>query len=260
MNILLNFFAFIGRFVTNILASVGEFGFFLLVVLKNFSTPFYFKNIVKNFLEIGFFSLPVVFLTALFSGMVLALQSYIGFAKFSAESVIANVVVVSLTRELAPVLCALMVAGRIASSIAAEIGTMRVSEQVDALYTMKINSIKYLIVPRIIAALVALPILVLFSDIIGVMGGFLVAFFKLGFNPYIYIQNTYDFVNFMDVISGIVKAAVFGFIIAFMGCYFGYHTNKGAEGVGKATTNSVVLSSILIFIFDYIITLFFFKV
>jgi phospholipid/cholesterol/gamma-HCH transport system permease protein len=100
----------------------------------------------------------------------------------------------------------------------------------------------------------------LFSDIIGVMGGFLVAFFKLGFNPYIYIQNTYDFVNFMDVISGIVKAAVFGFIIAFMGCYFGYHTNKGAEGVGKATTNSVVLSSILIFIFDYIITLFFFKV
>jgi len=211
-------------------------------------------------IDIGYYSLPVVGLTAIFSGMVLALQSYTGFARFNAESAIANVVVLSMTRELGPVLAGLMVAGRIGASMAAEIGTMRVTEQIDALTTLSTNPFKYLIAPRLIAGLLMLPLLVLVADIIGVFGGYLVGVFKLGFNPNVYISNTIDFLEPMDVISGLVKAAVFGFIIALMGCYNGYYSRGGAQGVGSATTNAVVSASILILTFNYIITELFFSV
>jgi phospholipid/cholesterol/gamma-HCH transport system permease protein len=166
--------------------------------------------------------------------------------------------VVSLTRELGPVLAGLMVAGRIGASMAAEIGTMRVTEQLDALTTLSTNPFKYLVVPRIIAGLLMLPALVLIADIIGVFGGFIVSVYKLGFNPAAYITNTYDFMEPLDVISGLVKASVFGFIIALMGCYSGYYSKGGAQGVGAATTNAVVSSSILILTFNYIITELFF--
>ncbi|MDH5749732.1 MAG: ABC transporter permease, partial [Rhodospirillales bacterium] len=183
---------------------------------------------------------------------------YTGFARFSAEGAIANVVVLSITRELGPVLAGLMVAGRVGAAMAAEIGTMRVTEQVDALTTLSTNPMKYLVAPRLIAGVTMMPILVFIADIIGVFGGYLVAVYKLGFNPSNYLQNTYDFMETGDVVSGLIKAAVFGFIITLMGCYHGYHSRGGAQGVGAATTNAVVSASILILCFDYILTEIFF--
>jgi phospholipid/cholesterol/gamma-HCH transport system permease protein len=200
----------------------------------------------------------VVGLTAIFAGMVMALQTYTGTSRFSAESAVANIVVLALTRELGPVLAGLMVAGRIGASLAAEIGTMRVTEQIDALTTLSTNPMKYLVAPRLIAGVVMFPILVLIADIIGVFGGYVVAVYKLGFNASIYIQNTYNFVQAEDVISGLVKAAVFGVIVTLMGCYHGYHSKGGAQGVGTATTNAVVSACILILAFDYILTEMFF--
>src|SRR3546814_99265 len=190
-------------------------------------------------IAIGYYSLPVVGLTAIFAGMVLALQSFTGFARFSAEAAIPNVVVISITRELGPVLAGLMVAGRIGAAMAAEIGTMRVTEQVDALTTLSTNPMKYLVAPRLIAGVTMLPLLVLVADIIGVFGGYVVSIYKLGFNPGTYIRNTLDFVEPLDVVSGLVKAAVFGFLIALMGCYHGYQSRGGDQGVGAATTNAV---------------------
>jgi phospholipid/cholesterol/gamma-HCH transport system permease protein len=191
--------------------------------------------------------------------MVLALQSYTGFSRFSAESAIPNVVVLSITRELAPVLAGLMVAGRAGAAIAAEIGTMRVTEQIDALKTLSTNPFSYLVTPRVIAGVLSLPFLVLIGDIIGVFGGYLICVNLLNFNPSVYLQNTYNFVEFIDIFSGLVKAAVFGFIITFIGCYFGFNTKGGAQGVGQSTTYSVVSSSILILLMNYIITSLFFK-
>ena len=204
--------------------------------------------------DIGYYSLPVVGLTAIFAGMVLALQSYTGFARFSAEGAIANVVVLSITRELGPVLAGLMVAGRIGASLAAEIGTMRVTEQIDALTTLSTNPMKYLVAPRLIAGVLMFPVLVLIADVIGVFGGYLVAVYKLDFNATNYLKSTYEFLRAEDVNSGLIKAAVFGFIVTLMGCYHGYNSKGGAQGVGTATTNAVVSASILILCLDYVLT------
>ena len=221
--------------------------------------PFYFRNLGRQLIEIGYYSLPVVGLTAIFTGMVLALQSYTGFSRFSAEGAVANVVVVSITRELGPVLAGLMVAGRIGAAMAAEIGTMRVTEQIDALSTLSTNPMKFMVAPRLIAGVTMLPLLVVIADIIGVFGGYLVAVYKLGFNPANYLQNTFDALQTEDVVSGLVKAAVFGLIVTLMGCYHGYTSRGGAQGVGAATTNAVVSSAILILCFDYILTELFFS-
>ena len=221
--------------------------------------PIYYRLIGTQMLEIGYFSLPVVGLTAIFTGMVLALQSHTGFARFSAEGAVATVVVISMTRELGPVLAGLMVAGRIGAAMAAEIGTMRVTEQIDALTTLATNPMKYLVAPRLIAGLCMLPLLVVVADIIGVFGGFLVAVYKLGFNPANYLSKSWEYLQFMDVVSGLVKAGVFGFFVSLMGCYHGYHSRGGAEGVGTATTNAVVSASILILISNYLITGMFFS-
>jgi phospholipid/cholesterol/gamma-HCH transport system permease protein len=221
--------------------------------------PFFGRLFLRALLEIGYFSLPVVALTAIFTGMVLALQSYLGFARFSAQSATANVVVLSITRELGPVLAGLMVAGRIGAAMAAEIGTMRVTDQIDALTTLSTNPMKYLVAPRLLAGTIALPLLVVVADVIGVMGGFIVSTIKLGFNPGAYLHDTFTFMQAMDVASGLVKAAVFGFLIALMGCYHGYRSRGGAEGVGSATTAAVVMASILILAFDYFLTELFFS-
>ncbi len=253
--------ALIGRVVIRFLEHLGRLTLFTLTAVSHcVRPPLYPRLIGRQMIDIGYYSLPVVGLTAIFSGMVLALQSYTGFSRFNAESAIANVVVLSMTRELGPVLAGLMVAGRIGASMAAEIGTMRVTEQIDALTTLSTNPFKYLIAPRLIAGLLMLPLLVLVADIIGVFGGYLVGVFKLGFNPNVYISNTVDFLEPIDVISGLVKAAVFGFIIALMGCYNGFQSRGGAQGVGSATTNAVVSASILILTFNYIITELFFSV
>jgi phospholipid/cholesterol/gamma-HCH transport system permease protein len=221
--------------------------------------PFYLRMIGRQLVDVGYYSLPVVGLTAIFTGMVLVLQSYTGFTRFSAESAIPNVVVISLTRELGPVLAGLMVAGRVGAAMAAEIGTMRVTEQIDALSTLSTNPLKYLVVPRLVAGLISLPLLVAVADVIGVFGGYVIAVYKLGFNSAAYIKRTVDFVTTLDVTSGLVKAAVFGFIVALMGCYHGYHSRGGAQGVGAATTNAVVSASILILVFNYFLTEAFFS-
>jgi phospholipid/cholesterol/gamma-HCH transport system permease protein len=255
----MNPLATVGRFFIAFLQQLGELTIFAARALSHcVSPPFYFRHIGRQMLDIGYFSLPVVGLTALFTGMVLALQSYTGFARFSAEGAVATVVVLSITRELGPVIAGLMVAGRIGASIAAEIGTMRVTEQIDALYTLSTNPMKYLVAPRIIAGVVTLPILVVVADIIGVFGGYVVGVYKLDFNAAVYLKQTFDFLEFMDVFSGLVKAAVFGFIITLMGCYHGYRSEGGAQGVGRATTNAVVSASILILVFNYAITEIFF--
>jgi phospholipid/cholesterol/gamma-HCH transport system permease protein len=220
--------------------------------------PFYPRLLVRAMIQIGYFSLPVVGLTAVFTGMVLALQSYSGFSRFAAEGAVATVVVLSVTRELAPVLAGLMVAGRIGASMAAEIGTMRVTEQIDALTTLSTNPFKYLVAPRLLAGLLMVPCLVLVADIIGVFGGYIVGVYKLGFNPSSYIARTWEYLEPLDVISGLTKAAVFGFVISLMGCYHGYYSKGGAQGVGTATTNSVVSAAIMILIFNYVITALYF--
>ncbi len=255
----MNFLQPIGRVFIGFLGSIGRLTVFTGIALSHVvRPPWYPRIILRQMIEIGYFSLPVVGLTAVFTGMVLALQSFTGFARFNAEGAVANVVVLSITRELGPVLAGLMVSGRIGASMAAEIGTMRVTEQVDALTTLSTNPFKYLVVPRFIAGVTMLPVLVLIADIIGVMGGYLIGVFELGFNAANYLQNTWDFLTAFDVISGLVKAAVFGFIITLMGCYHGYHSRGGAQGVGQATTNAVVSASILILCFDYILTAIFF--
>jgi phospholipid/cholesterol/gamma-HCH transport system permease protein len=249
----------IGRTLLALLEVVGRLSLFTIISTSHCVRPPYYPRLVgRQMIEIGFYSLPVVGLTAIFTGMVLALQSYTGFARFSAESAIPNVVVVSITRELGPVLAGLMVAGRVGAAMAAEIGTMRVTEQIDALDTLATNPFKYLVAPRLIAGVAMLPLLVLTADIIGVFGGYIVSVFKLGFNPTLYIKNTYDFMEAMDVISGLVKASVFGFLVTLMGCYHGYSSRGGAQGVGAATTNAVVSASVLILSSNYLITELFF--
>ena len=251
----MNVLQLIGRLLIGFLATAGRLALFTGSALSHcVRPPFYPRIIARQMFEIGYLSLPVVGLTAIFAGMVLALQSYTGLARFSAEGAIANVVVLSITRELGPLLAGLIVAGRIGAAMAAEIGTMRVTEQVDALTTLSTNPMKYLVAPRLIAGLAMLPFLVFIADIIGVFGGYLVAVYKLGFNAANYLQRTYDFLVMEDVVSGLGKAAVFGFTITLMGCYHGYHSRGGAQGVGAATTTAVVTASILILCSDYFLT------
>ncbi|MBL8663113.1 MAG: ABC transporter permease [Candidatus Odyssella sp.] len=249
----------IGRAFLALLAVAGRLALFAAAGIGHAVRPPYYPRLVgKQMLEIGYFSLPVVGLTALFTGMVLALQSHSGFARFNAESAVATVVVLSITRELGPVMAGLMVAGRVGAAIAAEIGTMRVTEQIDALTTLSTNPFKYLVAPRLIAGLVTLPVLVLLADIVGVFGGYLVGIYRLEFNPANYLKLTWQYLETLDVVSGLVKAAAFGFIVTLMGCYHGFNSRGGAQGVGVATTNAVVSSSVLILGANYFITAAFF--
>ncbi|HZF76700.1 MAG TPA: ABC transporter permease [Acetobacteraceae bacterium] len=259
MDRLLDLLAAIGRGAIGVLRGAGAVAIFALDAISHLlRPPFYGRQFARAFVEIAWFSLPVVALTAVFTGMVLALQSYTGFARFNAEGAVANVVVLSITRELGPVLAGLMVAGRIGAAFAAEIGTMRVTDQIDALTTLSTNPMKYLVAPRLLAGTLALPLLVIVADTLGVMGGWLVGTTQLGFGSGAYLKATFDFLQLWDVLSGLVKAAVFGFVVTLMGCWFGYHSGGGAQGVGRATTSAVVSASILILAFDYALTAVFF--
>ena len=256
-------FAFInalGRFAIGFFHGSGDLILFSLqTIIALFKKPFYMAETIRMSIEIGFYSLPVVALTTIFSGMVIAIQTYEAVSKFSAEGAVSMVVLVAVTRELAPVMAALMVAGRIGAAMAAEIGTMRVTEQIDALVTLRTNPVQYLIVPRVVAGTLMMPLLVLIGDVIGICGGYLVGVTKMDFNATTYLVNTWNMLKSMDIISGLTKAAVFGFIITMLGCYHGFKSKGGAQGVGQATTNAVVSSSILILIFNYLLTELFFK-
>jgi len=250
----------VGRAVLGTCETVGELSMFGVRALAvGIAGPYYPRQILRQLLDIGYYSLPVVGLTAIFTGMVLALQSFTGFSRFQAESAIPTIVIVSLTRELGPLLAGLMVAGRVGAAMAAELGTMRVTEQIDALTTLATDPLRYLVFPRLIAGVLMLPALVLVADIIGALGGFLVSVYKLGFNSTGYINSTFQYLQAEDVTAGLVKAAVFGFLVALMGAYQGYNSKGGAQGVGSATTRAVVTASILILTADYIVTELFFS-
>jgi phospholipid/cholesterol/gamma-HCH transport system permease protein len=251
----MNFFATIGRVTLAAFQQIGQLSLFIVSSVTGLlRPPVYWRLIGQQILRIGYYSLPVVGLTAFFTGGVLALQIYIGSDRYGAEAFVPQIVVLGITRELGPVIAGLMVAGRVAAAIAAELGTMRVTEQIDALTTLSTNPIKYLVVPRLVASVLTLPLLVAIADSIGVFGGYIVATKSLGFNGYVYLKNSVDFVTNEDVYSGLIKAAVFGFIIALMGCYNGFNSKGGAQGVGTATTNAVVTASILILAANYVLT------
>ena len=249
------FLAALGRPALAALAALGRVALFATATLRHLVTPpFYGREFGHSLLQIGWFSLPVVGLTAFFTGGALALQIFSGGARFSAEAVVPQIVAIGMARELGPVLGGLMVAARVASSIAAEIGTMKVTEQVDALVTLSTHPMKYLTVPRVLAATLAVPVLVAVGDSIGIAGGWLVGITRLGFNSATYLKNTTDFLEFWDIGSGLVKGAAFGFIVALMGCYYGLNSGRGAQGVGAATKSAVVAASVLILAANYVLT------
>lgn len=252
---IIEFFATIGGFVIGGLASIGRLARFTALTLTHaVRPPYYHSRLIEQLLTIGYFSLPVVGLTALFVGGAVAQQLYVGGSRFNAESTVPAVTVIAIVRELGPVLGGLMVAGRVSSAMAAELGTMRVTEQIDALSTLRTDPYQFLIAPRLIAGVVVLPILVLVANVIGVFGGFLIATQRLGFNIANYLSITRRYLEWDDLLSSLVKAAVFGFLIALMGCYHGFHSSGGAAGVGRATTNAVVSAFILILLSNLIIT------
>ena len=251
--------AALGRVVLAALASLGRLVLFAASVVGHIARPpFYPREFALALVQIGWLSLPVVGLTALFTGGALALQIYSGGARFSAEAVVPSIVAIGMVRELGPVLGGLMVAARVASSIAAEIGTMKVTEQIDALVTLSTHPLKYLAVPRVLAATLAMPVLVAVGDSIGIAGGWLVGVNRLGFNSAGYLKNTVDFLEGWDVGSGLFKGAAFGFIVATLGCYHGMNSQRGAQGVGRATKSAVVAASVLILAANYLLTEVFF--
>jgi len=260
MNALQAMLSPIGRSTLALLSSIGRVVIFVASAVSHvFRPPFYFKEFIQAVLFIGYYSLPVVGLTAFFTGGALALQIYAGGARFNAESAVPSIVAIGMVRELGPVLGGLMVAGRVAASIAAELGTMKVTEQIAALVTLSTHPMKYLTAPRVLAATVTMPILAAVGDSIGIFGGYLVGTRSLGFNSAAYIHNTVDFLETWDVTSGLIKAAAFGIIVAVMGCYHGINSGLGAQGVGKATTNAVVSASVLILATNFLLTQMFFS-
>ena len=251
----MNWLEDIGLAVAHFIEEMGRIMvFFIETLLWLFRPPLYLRNIFKQMEEIGVNSVGVVIIMASFTGMVLALQSYTGFKRFNAESLVGTVVALSMTRELGPVLTGLIVAGRAGASMAAELGTMRVTEQIDALATMATNPVKYLAVPRVIAGFIMLPLLTIISNMLGIFGGYLVGVKVLDANPVVYMRRSFDYLEMNDVFSGLFKAAIFGLIIAVISCYKGFYAAGGAEGVGKATTGAVVISMMLILISDYFLT------
>lgn len=248
-----------GKRVFRMIEDLGNL-FVLMVqcVTWMFRPPSEIRNIVKQMEEVGINSLPVVLVTATFTGMVLALQSWSGFQRFQATSFVGTVVALSITRELGPVFAGLMVSGRVGASMAAELGTMKVTEQIDALVTLATNPVKYLVVPRVVASTLVLPVLVIFADLVGILGGYFVSVYLLGANPYVYTDKTYQYLEFRDIYTGLIKSAVFGFLIALISCYNGFIAEGGAEGVGRATTRAVVASSMTVLVSDYFMTSFMF--
>ncbi len=245
----------LGSATLNLMAMIGRVVLFGLEAVSHvLRPPFYGREFGLALMNVGWLSLPVVGLTAVFTGGALALQIYSGGARFNAEAVVPQIVAIGMVRELGPVLVGLMIAARVTSSIAAEIATMKVTEQIDALVTLSTNPMKYLVAPRVLAALIVVPLLVAVGDVIGVFGGYAVATGSLGFNPAAYLKNTVNFLEPVDVISSLTKGCAFGGIAALMGCYFGMNSGRGAQGVGSATKGSVEAAAVLILAANFLLT------
>jgi phospholipid/cholesterol/gamma-HCH transport system permease protein len=246
----------IGRVILRVFEETGTF-FSMLgrVAVWAVRPPYDIAELLRQMVRVGFDSIPVVLVTTLFTGMVLALQTFNGFARFHAQNLVGSVVALSLTRELSPVLTALMVTGRVGSAMAAELGTMRVTEQIDALTALGTEPVQYLMVPRVTASILMMPLLVIMGDAVGIYGGYFVAVQLLGANPVAYIDNSFQFLHVGDdVVSGIIKAAVFGLVFSLIACIRGYNTTGGAEGVGRATTRAVVTGSLTVLVVDFFLT------
>lgn len=252
---IVSFLDAIGRGTLIFCDKIGGFVvFFVNIIVTLFSTRLKYRQVLQQMEMVGVGSLGIVLLTGSFTGLAFALQSYIGFHRVGTEEFVGLVVTLGMTRELGPVLTGLMVTGRCCSAIAAEIGTMRITEQIDALKTLGIDPYQYLIVPRVVASTIVMPFLTLFSMICGIVGGYLLCIYGLGLNPESYINIIVERVELADVTGGLIKAAFFGFIFSGVGTYRGFNTSGGAQGVGRATTQSVVLGSILILIANYFLT------
>lgn len=252
---MISIFERVGRLFLSLFEQTGLwFRMLWKTAVWSFRRPFEFREWMRQMVRVGVDSIPVVFLTAMFTGMVLALQTYYGFQRVHAENFVGSVVALAMLRELSPVLVGLMVTGRVGSAMAAEIGTMRVTEQIDALQALATDPVHYLFVPRVIAGFVMLPFLVVLGDALGIYGGYLVGVKLMNTNPIIYEQNTFQFLTMKDVYSGLIKSAAFGLILTHTGCVRGYYTTGGAEGVGKATTNAVVSASLIILLSDFFLT------
>lgn len=258
---IMNPFRWIGRGFLATLKEIGSLSTFTASTFVAAITPrWYLREILKQFMRIGFHSLPVVGLSAIFIGAALALNIYTGGSRYGAEQFVPNIVVLGITRELGATVTGLMLAGRVSAGIAAEIGAMRVTEQIDALKTLSANPFRYLYAPRLLAAIIVLPILVVVADIIGVMGGWIVSIYGLGFDSTIYIRNTVDFVTTGDILAGLIKAIVFGGVIAIMGCYQGDRASAGATGVGRSATLSMVGAAVWILAFNYLLSTVFVRI
>ncbi|QPM89317.1 MlaE family ABC transporter permease [Pseudooceanicola algae] len=258
--ILLSPVAALGRAALGFLAMVGRLAIFFGQTLSHMvRPPFYGREFAMALLNIGWLSLPVVGLTAIFTGGALALQIYAGGSRFDVQAVVPQIVALGVVRELGPVMVGLMIAARVTSSIAAEIATMKVTEQIDALVTLSTHPMKYLTVPRVLAALVTVPLLVGVGDILGIMGGYVVSVHSLGFNPGVYLNNTVNFIEPTDIISSLAKGAAFGVIATVMGCYGGMNSGRGAQGVGQATKSSVEAAAVLTLAANFLLTGVFFS-
>lgn len=251
----MNIFRSMGCCILTFLENVGQFiTFCFRSVVHIFRPKFYGGLFVKHCINIGFYSLPVIGMTTLFAGMVISLQISEGLNPMLSSITVPQIIVLAITKELSPVLTGLMIAGRIGASTAAEVATMRVTEQIDALKVLSTDPYKYLVVPRLLAAFFMVPFLVFVGDIIGVLGGYIIGVFKLNIDPAAYMLHSIDAVDAIGVVSGLIKAATFGCIIILVGCYEGFRCSHGAMGVGRATTNAIVVSSILILVANYTIT------
>lgn len=249
----------LGEICIHFVKEMGEIAMLLLNTISwMFTPPLRIRNIFRQMESVGIKSALVIILTGIFAGMVVALGSYTGFKRFGGESLLGMTVALAMARELGPVMTALMVTARAGSAMAAELGTMRVTEQIDALATMAVNPIQYLIVPRVLAGIFMVPILTIVCASIGILGGYFVSVGLLGLNPGIYMANTVEYVEFLDIAKGVSKGFFFGFIISLISCYKGFYARGGAEGVGKATTEAVVFSSVAVLIGNYVLTSFLF--
>jgi phospholipid/cholesterol/gamma-HCH transport system permease protein len=250
--ILLRIFSAVGARSIAFVKGLGHMFLFLGAAVKFiFLPPFKFRILLRQIRFFGNKSMVVILLTGAFAGMVLALQVFYTLRKFGSEALLGPAVALSLIRELGPVLSALMITGRAGSALAAEIGIMRITEQIDALTAMALNPMRYLVTPNIVAAIVVFPLLAAIFDLIGIYGGYLVGVKLLGLSSGTYFSQMETFVNMRDIRIGLYKSLSFGVLVAWVCSYKGYHTEYGAEGVSKATTESVVLSSVLILVWDY---------
>jgi len=245
----------IGSFILNVIKELGKFTIFQLTILKlTLKPPFRIKELISQIYFMGYGSLGVIFLTSFFTGLVEAVQLYNGFHKFGVEEFMGYTIFISIVKELGPVFTALMVISRGISAYAAELGSMRVTEQIDALEVMAVNSKQYLIIPRILATIISLPLLILFFDAVSNIGAYLISVYSLDVNGYAYLDNLRQFAEIKDINEGIIKGLIFGYIISAIGTYIGYNTKGGAKGVGQSTTKAVVYSSVAIFVADYVLS------